>query len=204
MVTRTFPSKGWASLLAAMGGALIVSLMASVSVAAEPVAASASADSGRAIYQQRGADGRVTLTDRPAAGVATERRWRIDPAEDAASAAERREASRAQAEAVTERIQRSIDQQQARSNELQIEQLHAQREADALAAERLRERDREYESRPYVVLPGRPWARPPAMQPHPRPVIPHPPGNLKPVVPPVPEMRVRPRTTTPSSPEIAR
>jgi hypothetical protein len=178
---------------------------------AQPVATPATSASGpvadepgRTIYQQRGADGRVTLTDRPAAGLATERRWRVDPAEDAASAAERREASRAQADAVTERIQRSIEQQQARSNELQIEQLRAQREADALAAERLRQKDREYESRPYVALPGRPWTRPPVAHPHPRPTLPGAPENSRPTRPPVPEVRALPRRAPSSSPDTGR
>ena len=172
-------------------------IVASLACATEPVSASASAaphaapaDSGRAVYQQRGADGKVTLTDRPAAGVATERRWLIDPAEDAASAAERREVSRAQADRVTERIQRSIDQQQALHNHLQIEQLRAQRDADALAAQRLRERDREYESRPYVVLPGRPWRRPPTVQPTPWPSVQPPPHTGKPVRPPEAMLRI--------------
>lgn len=162
-----------------------------------PVPASTSApvhaspvDSGRAVYQQRGADGKVTLTDRPTAGAATERRWRIDPAEDAASAAERREASRAEADRVTQRIQRSIDQQHALSTSLQIEQLRAQRDADAQAAQRLRERDREYESRPYVVLPGHPWIRPPRVQPTPWPSHPQPSPIGKPVRPPEPMLRI--------------
>ena len=171
---------------------------------ASPPASAASAETGRSIYQQRGADGRVLFTDRPDAGLATERRWRVDPAEDAASAAERREAGREQADRVSERIQRSIDQQQALSNQLQIEQLRAQRDADALAAQRLRERDREYESRPYVVLPGRPWHRPPVVQPPPRPSIPHPPGHAKPVRPPEPIVRLAPRASTPVALEAER
>lgn len=132
--------------------------------AAEPVAAprpaagasTATGDGARTIYLQRDAHGQTVFTDRPAAGLITERSWAFEP-EDAQAAAARREASRAQSEQVTERIQRSIDQQQQRANELQIEQLRAQRAADALRAERLREREREDESR-YVLL--RPYARP--------------------------------------------
>lgn len=177
--------------------------------AAQPAPTAASApthaerpDAGPAIYQQRGADGRVLFTDRPTPGLATERRWRVDPAEDAASAAERREAGRAQAERVTERIQRSIDQRQALDNQLQIEQLRAQREADALAAERLRERDREYESRPYVVLPGRPWARPPVGQTRPsgRPAT----DDVKPVRPAQPMLRTGPHASKPGTRESER
>ncbi len=132
--------------------------------AAEPVAAShpaavasaVSTDSARTIYVQRGADGKTVFTDRPAAGLVTERRWTIEP-EDPEAAAARREASRAQSERVTERIQRSIDQQQQRVNELQIEQLRTQRAADALQTERLRERERDDDTR-YGLL--RPYARP--------------------------------------------
>ena len=120
------------------------------------VASAATSDGARTVYLQRDADGKTVFTDRPAAGLITERRWAFEP-EDAQAAAARREASRAHSEQVTERIQRSIDQQQQRANELQIEQLRAQRAADALRAERLREREREDESR-YVLL--RPYARP--------------------------------------------
>lgn len=113
-------------------------------------------ESARTVYMQRDAEGRTVFTDQPAAGLVTERRWAIEP-EDSDAAAARREAGRAQSERVTERIQRSIDQQQQRVNELQIEQLRAQRAADALKAERLREREREADSR-YVLL--RPYAHP--------------------------------------------
>lgn len=190
--------RGLPQSLAAMGV-----LVSAVTLAVEPAAVPASAaplDAGRTVYQQRGADGRVTLTDRPAAGLATERRWRVDPAEDAASAAERREAGRAEAERVTERVQRSIDRQQALDNELQIAQSRAQRDADALAAARLRERDLEYEARPYVVLPGRPWARSPTS----RPPNPRPPGTDKPLRPAEPMLRVGPRTATPAARETER
>lgn len=132
--------------------------------AAEPSAASrpaagasvAANDSARTVYMQRDTDGKMVFTDRPAAGLITERRWAFEP-EDAEAAAARREASRAQSEQVTERIQRSIDQQQQRVNDLQIEQLRAQRAADTLRAERLRERERAEESR-VVLLP--PYAHP--------------------------------------------
>ena len=145
---------------------VVVPAVAGAVSAAEPVAAprpgvGASApggDGARTVYQQRDADGKTVFTDRPAAGMVTERRWAFEP-EDAQAAAARREASRAQSEQVTERIQRSIDQQQQRANDLQIEQLRAQRAADALRAERLREREREREEESrYVLL--RPYSRP--------------------------------------------
>jgi len=113
-------------------------------------------ESARVVYMQRDAEGKTVFTDRPAAGLVTERRWAIQP-EGPDAAAARREAGRDQSERVTERIQRSIDQQQQHVNELQIEQLRAQRVADALKAERLRERDREADGR-YVLL--RPYAHP--------------------------------------------
>ena len=129
-----------------------------------PTAASAtsaaSADSGRRVYVQRDAQGKAVYSDRPAPGLVTERQWSLD-AEDAEAAAARREASRQQAERVTERIQRTLDQQQQRQNELQIEQLRAQQAADALQAERQRERDAAERSvllRPPGYLPGAaPW-----------------------------------------------
>lgn len=142
--------------------AVLLSLAAGLSLAAEPIvaprvaeaASAVPADRARTVYMQRDANGNTVFTDRPAAGLVTERRWAIEP-EDAEAAAARREASRAQSERVTERIQRSIDQQQQRVNELQIEQLRAQRAADALQAERLRERDSDSS---VVLLP--PYARP--------------------------------------------
>ena len=143
--------------------AVLLSLGNGLSCAAEPitaprpgVAASAvPADSARTVYMQRDAHGKTVFTDRPAAGLVTERRWAFEP-EDAEAAAARRDASRAQSERVTERIQRSIDLQLQRVNELQIEQLRAQRAADALHAERVRQRERDDDSR-YVLLP--PYAR---------------------------------------------
>ena len=169
--------------------------------AAEPIASPSQAaltvptDSARTVYMQRDANGKTVFTDRPAAGLVTERRWAIEP-EDAEAAAARREASRAQSERVTERIQRSIDQQQQRVNELQIEQLRAQRAADALQAERLRERERDDDDR-YVLL--RPYARPfgytpfgqvgpyrpDAQPPRPRPPV-KPAAPTGPLAPPVP------------------
>lgn len=137
-----------------------------LSCAAEPprvpaTASAASADSGRTVYMQRDAHGKAVYSDRPTPGWVTERQWSLE-AEDAEAAAARREASRQQAERVTERIQRTLDQQQQRQNELQIEQLRAQQAADALQAERQRERDAAAERsvllRPPGYLPGAsPW-----------------------------------------------
>lgn len=136
-------------------------VLAAPPVAAETAAASAASapsavqgDVSRAVYQQRGADGRAVFTDRPAPGLVTERRWLIEP-EDAQAAALRRDASRAQSDRVAERIQHSMDRQERLNADLQIEHLRAQRAADALRAERLRERDENAYWGPYLVLPGR-------------------------------------------------
>ena len=69
---------------------------------------SASAAAPTQIYQQRAADGRVVLTDRPSATDVTERAWRIEP-EDADAARQRALDVKAEAQAVSERIQRGID-----------------------------------------------------------------------------------------------
>lgn len=181
---------------------VLLSLGAELTRAAEPItaprpsaaASAVPADSTRTVYMQRDAKGKTVFTDRPAAGLVTERRWAIEP-EDPEAAAARREASRAQSERVTERIQRSIDQQQQRVNELQIEQLRAQRAADALQAERLRERERDDDNRsvllrPYArpfgytpfgqIGPYRPDAQPPRPKPPTKPVAP-----MGPLAPPV-------------------
>ena len=62
------------------------------------------------ILQQRTADGRLLLTDRPAAGAKTERSWQVER-EDPAAARQRAIDVKAEANLVTERIQRSIDRQ---------------------------------------------------------------------------------------------
>ncbi|MEO7058026.1 MAG: hypothetical protein ABI281_12490 [Caldimonas sp.] len=60
------------------------------------------------VYQQRSADGRTVLTDHPSAIDVTERAWRIEP-EDADAARQRGLDLKAEAQAVSERIQRGID-----------------------------------------------------------------------------------------------
>lgn len=162
---------------------VLLSLGAELTHAAEPItaprpsaaASAVPADSTRTVYMQRDANGNTVFTDRPAPGLVTERRWAIEP-EDAQAAAARREAGRAQSERVTERIQRSIDQQQQRFNELQIEQARAQGAADALRAQRLREREWQDEPR-YVLLP--PYARGFGYTPH-GPLRPYRPGAQPP------------------------
>jgi len=71
----------------------------------------AAAESKGQIYQQRAADGRIVLTDRPSATAVTERTWQVDR-EDPAEAQQRAQDVRREAEAVSERVQRRIDAQE--------------------------------------------------------------------------------------------
>jgi hypothetical protein len=62
------------------------------------------------ILQQRTADGRLLLTDRPAPGAKTERSWQVER-EDPAAARQRAIDVKAEANLVSERVQRNLDQQ---------------------------------------------------------------------------------------------
>jgi hypothetical protein len=62
------------------------------------------------VLQQRTADGRLLLTDRPAPGARTERSWQIER-EDPAAARQRALDIKAEANLVAERVQRMLDQQ---------------------------------------------------------------------------------------------
>ena len=88
------------------------------------VAFAAAAEEGAAVgvYQQRLADGRIVITDRPVEGAQTMRTWQI-AREDTAAARLRSEQVRLEAEAVSERVQRRIDRQQALADGLEIERL---------------------------------------------------------------------------------
>ena len=89
-------------------GATLVAL-AAVLCAVEIAAVAQDATPADArIYQQRTADGRTVLTDRPVAGAVTQRTWQTAP-EDADAARQRREEARLQALAVNERIQRQLE-----------------------------------------------------------------------------------------------
>jgi hypothetical protein len=61
------------------------------------------------IYQQRTADGRIVLTDRPEGGMKIERAWRIDNEE--AAARQRAAQMQREAQAVSERAQRILERQ---------------------------------------------------------------------------------------------
>ena len=92
-------------------------------------ARAAEAPAGAQIFQQRAADGRIVLTDRPSPTAVTERTWQMDR-EDPAAARQRALEVRREADAVSERVQRRIDaQQRALENDLERMRL-AQRERE--------------------------------------------------------------------------
>jgi hypothetical protein len=73
--------------------------------------ACAAATEATQVLQQRTADGRLLLTDRPAPGAKTERSWQIER-EDPAAARQRALDVKAEATLVAERVQRMLEQQQ--------------------------------------------------------------------------------------------
>jgi hypothetical protein len=87
-----------------------LALLASAVLAAAAPAVAASDPPTTQIVQQRTSDGRILLTDRPAAGATTERTWQVR-AEDPAAARQRALDVKAEAQQVSERIQRMIEQQ---------------------------------------------------------------------------------------------
>jgi hypothetical protein len=103
--------------LAALLAGLIVAL---------PAAAAEQKGQGQ-IYQQRAADGRIVLTDRPSSSAVTERTWQVDR-EDKEAAKQRAADVRKEADAVSERIQRRIDAQERQAVAEQERAWQAQRE----------------------------------------------------------------------------
>ena len=79
------------------------------------------------IYQQRAADGRIVLTDRPSSSAVTERTWQVDR-EDPQAAQQRAQEVRREADAVSERVQRRIDAQERMAAAEQERAWQAQRE----------------------------------------------------------------------------
>ena len=73
--------------------------------------ACAAATEATQVLQQRTADGRLLLTDRPAPGAKTERSWQLER-EDPAAARQRALDVKAEASLVAERVQRMLEQQQ--------------------------------------------------------------------------------------------
>jgi hypothetical protein len=97
-------------------------LLAAIAVCAAPALAQDSATAAPQIYQQRTADGRVVLTDRPLDGAQTQRTWAVWH-EDPGAARERSEKLRLEAQAVSERIQRRIDLQEQRADQIELDRL---------------------------------------------------------------------------------
>lgn len=99
--------------------------------AAPAIAATGPASSE--ILQQRTADGRLLLTDRPAPGAKTERSWQVER-EDPAAARQRAIDVKAEANLVAERVQRMLDQQQRRADDDSLRLRMAMVERDRMSA----------------------------------------------------------------------
>ena len=124
------------------------------------------------IYQQRTADGRTVLSDRPLTGVPVQRSWSMER-EDPVAAKARGEKVRLDAQAVSERIQRQLDSERERADlqeaaRLRIALAEARRDAE-LARQAARET-------PVYLPPGwvprGPQMRPIRPLPRPQPVRP--------------------------------
>ena len=78
----------------------------------------AAAEAPTKILQQRTPDGSILLTDQPSPGAKTERTWQVN-AQDRAAERQRAIDVKAEANLVSERIQRSIDNQRRADDEAQ-------------------------------------------------------------------------------------
>ena len=78
----------------------------------------AAAEATTKILQQRTPDGSILLTDQPSPGAKTERSWRVT-AQDKAAERQRAIDVKAEANLVSERIQRSLDSQRRADEESQ-------------------------------------------------------------------------------------
>lgn len=94
-----------------------LAVLASAIVAAAPAVAASDPPTTQ-VLQQRTSDGRILLTDRPAAGAKTERTWQVQ-AEDPAAARQRALDVKVEAQQVSERIQRMIAQDRLADDENQ-------------------------------------------------------------------------------------
>ena len=87
------------------------------------------------ILQQRTPDGSILLTDQPSPGAKTERSWQVS-APDRAAERQRAIDVKAEANLVSERIQRSLDSQRRADDEAQRMRLaYLQLERDRVAAQ---------------------------------------------------------------------
>jgi hypothetical protein len=111
-------------------GATLVALAAVLCAVEVGAVAQDAGPADARIYQQRTADGRTLLTDRPVAGAVTQRTWQTTP-EDAAAAQQRREEARLEALAVNERIERQL----AAERELALARLQRSEAETRLVAE---------------------------------------------------------------------
>ncbi|MDQ6627664.1 MAG: hypothetical protein M3Z29_04330 [Pseudomonadota bacterium] len=89
----------------------LAAVIAGVAAWAQPVMAEIPATQ---VYQQRGADGRIMLTDRPSPTALTERTWQVEREEP--GAAQRASAVHREAEAVSARIGQRIEAEQRRAD----------------------------------------------------------------------------------------
>ncbi len=113
-----------------------------------PTLAAAETQATTKIVQQRTADGSILLTDRPAAGAKTERSWQVN-VEDPVAARRRALDVKAEANLISERIQRSIEQQ--RRADLDAERLRVAR----LDVERAADRDPSFGDSVVLFAPNR-------------------------------------------------
>lgn len=174
---------------------LVCRIVGGAAVALGLAAAAVAADGERppqTIYQQRLPDGRVVFTDRPEPGAQTERNWQIVP-DDPVAAAARREAARAEARDITERVQKAADYRQKLDTELEIERMRRAQALAALEAERERNaRAQAEQPPPVIVVPGvqRPWL--PGVRHLPRSPWEPTPWSAPPARPPEPPARINP------------
>jgi hypothetical protein len=90
---------------------LLAMLLAGAAASIGVPASAATAPDRTEIYLQRADDGRIVLTDRPSPTAVTERSWQLER-EDPDVARQRALQVRREAEAVSQRIQRRLDDQQ--------------------------------------------------------------------------------------------
>jgi hypothetical protein len=89
----------------------------------------AAAEATTKILQQRTPDGSILLTDQPSPGAKTERSWQVT-GQDRAAERQRAIDVKAEANLVSERIQRSIDSQRRADDEARMRLAYLQMERD--------------------------------------------------------------------------
>ena len=93
----------------------------------------AAAEATTKILQQRTPDGSILLTDQPSPGAKTERSWQVT-GQDRAAERQRAIDVKAEANLVSERIQRSIESQRRADDEARMRLAYLQMERDRAAA----------------------------------------------------------------------